>query len=133
MKSIAACACFTRARALKRLKTKLLNALNACKGSASVAACALLGACAGMGGGAAPAHYRCAPGTELSVRFVDDTAVLSGSRGNEVLYRDAGGQGPGQAFYSNPQLRAEFGVGPSGQDAVLRYAGQAQVLRCVRG
>ncbi|MDO9383286.1 MAG: hypothetical protein Q7T86_10540 [Hyphomicrobiaceae bacterium] len=90
-----------------------------------------LAACAGPGTGTAQ-HYRCEHGIEFSVRFVDDSAILSGTRANEVLFRDAGGQGPQQAVYSNPAMRAEFGLGASGREALLRYPPLPLTARCVR-
>ena len=91
-----------------------------------------LAGCAGMGGEAALPHYRCEHGIEFTVKFVDDSAQLNGSRGYDVLYRDAGGQGDKQAFYSNPRMRAEFGLGSSGREAMLRYPLLPLVARCVR-
>ncbi len=85
-----------------------------------------------MGGEAALPHYRCEHGIEFSVKFVDDSAVLNGSRGYDVLYRDAGGQGDKQTVFSNPRMRAEFGLGTSGREAVLRYPLLPLVARCVR-
>ena len=68
-------------------------------------------------------HYRCDQGIEFTVRFADDTAVLdAGPRGNDVLLRDAGGATPQQTVYSNPRMRAEFGLGANGREALLRYA-----------
>ncbi len=112
------------AAGIKRLKTRLL---------AGLPALTLLAGCAGMGGEAALPHYRCEHGIEFSVKFVDDSAVLNGSRGYDVLYRDAGGQGDKQTVYSNPRMRAEFGLGTSGQEALLRYPLLPLVARCVRG
>ena len=69
------------------------------------------------------AHYRCDQGIDFTVRFIDDTAVLdAGARGNDVLLRDAGGATPHQTVYSNPRMRAEFGLGEGGREAILRYA-----------
>lgn len=92
----------------------------------------LLAACASKGewGGEAPL-YRCEAGVEFRARFIDNTAVVDGSRGYDVLYRDAGGTGD-QAFYRNPRMRAEFGLGPTGREAILRYPLLPLVLRCVR-
>ena len=59
--------------------------------------------------------------------------VDAGARGYDLLYRDAGGLTPQQSVYSNPRLRAEFGLGPSQGDAVLRYLGSPLVARCTRG
>jgi hypothetical protein len=68
-------------------------------------------------------HYRCDQGIEFTVRFANDTAVLdAGPRGNDVLLRDAGGATPQQTVYSNPRMRAEFGLGVGGREALLRYA-----------
>lgn len=79
------------------------------------------------------AHYRCDQGIEFTVRFRNDTALLdSVSRGNEVLLRDAGGLGPQQSVYSNARLRAEFGLGASGREAILRYLAPALVTHCMR-
>lgn len=90
-----------------------------------------LSACAGRGGQAG-ALYRCEHGVEFTVRFIDDNALLDGSRGHELLYRDAGGQGDQQTVYSNERVRAEFGLGASGREAVLRYPLLPLVARCVR-
>ena len=94
----------------------------------------VLAGCAGMGlsGEAALPHYRCEHGIEFTAKFVDDSAMLNGSRGYDVLYRDAGGQGDKQVVYSNPRMRAEFGLGGSGREAVLRYPLLPLAARCVR-
>ena len=76
--------------------------------------------------------YKCDHGVTFSIRFEDDTAVLDGTRGHELLYRDAGGQGELQSVYSNPLLRAELGLGASGKEAILRDLVQPLVLHCVR-
>jgi hypothetical protein len=91
----------------------------------------VLSACAGRGGQAA-ARYRCEHGLEFTVRFIDDSALVDGSRGHDLLYRDAGGQGEQQSVYSNERVRAEFGLGASGREAVLRYPLLPLVARCVR-
>ena len=98
----------------------------------ALASAVLLAGCAGMGSEAALPHYRCEHGIEFTVRFVDDSALLSGSRGSDVLYRDAGGQGDQQTVYSNPRMRAEFGLGAIGREAVLRYPLLPLAARCVR-
>lgn len=78
-------------------------------------------------------HYRCDNAIEFTVRFGDDTATVeAGSRGSEVLLRDAGGMTPQQTVYSNPRLRAEFGLGATGRDAILRYLSPPLVAHCVR-
>ena len=81
----------------------------------------------------APARYRCEHDIEFTVRFVDDTATLdAGPRGAELLLRDAGGTTPRQTVYSNGRMRAEFGLGASGREAILRYALPPLVAHCVR-
>ena len=80
----------------------------------------------------APAHYRCDQGTEFTVRFADDTALIDSAKGgSEVALRDAGGVTPQQSVYSNARVRAEFGLGPAGREAKLRYLPDAQVAQCV--
>lgn len=78
-------------------------------------------------------RYRCDQNFEFSVRFLNDSAVIdAGSRGNDVLLRDAGGVTPQQTVYSNPRLRAEFGLGASGREAILRYLSPQLVANCVK-
>ena len=101
-----------------------------------LAGVAALAGCAGPTGGgplatSASPVYRCEQGLQFTVRFVNDTAVLKGARGDDVLLRDAGGQG-GQTVYTNPRLRAEFGMGASGREAVLQYLLQPSVIRCIQ-
>jgi hypothetical protein len=90
-----------------------------------------LSACADRSGQGA-ARYRCEHGLEFTVRFIDDSALVDGSRGHDLLYRDAGGQGAQQTVYSNERVRAEFGLGASGREAVLRYPLLPLMARCVR-
>lgn len=78
-------------------------------------------------------RYRCDQGIEFTVRFADDSAVLdAGPRGNDVLLRDAGGATPQQTVYSNPRMRAEFGLGATGREALLRYAQPPLSAYCQR-
>jgi hypothetical protein len=78
-------------------------------------------------------RYRCDQNIEFTVRFADDAATIdAGPRGREVLLRDAGGVTPQQTVFSNPQLRAEFGLGSSGREALLRYPSPPLVAHCVR-
>ena len=70
---------------------------------------------AGSNSSASQPVYQCSQGLQFTVRFVNDTAVLKGARGDDVLLRDAGGQGA-QTVYSNPRMRAEFGLGANGRD-----------------
>ncbi|MDB5870792.1 MAG: hypothetical protein JWQ07_234 [Ramlibacter sp.] len=83
---------------------------------------------------AATPHYHCDQGFDFTVRFIDDTAVLdAGPRGNDVLLRDAGGATPLQTVYSNLRMRAEFGLGAGGREALLRYAAPPLVAHCMQG
>jgi hypothetical protein len=104
---------------IPRLMTKLLL-------------CGALAACAGKTLQPGATLYRCDNGTEFSVLFKDDRALLDGSASRDVLDRDAGGVGE-QTVYSSPRMRAEFGLGPTGSEAVLRFPPGTQVLRCARG
>lgn len=82
---------------------------------------------------ASPAHYRCEHDIEFTVRFVDDSAMLdAGPRGSDVLLRDAGGATPQQTVYSNPRMRAEFGLGVSGREAIVRYPLLPLAAHCVQ-
>lgn len=75
--------------------------------------------------------YRCEHNIDFRARFIDDSVMLDGGRGRDVLYRDAGGTQPGQKFYSNPRMRAEFGLGATGREAIIRYPLLPLVARCV--
>jgi hypothetical protein len=78
------------------------------------------------------AHYSCDQGIEFTVRFADDSAFIDRSNGDsEVVLRDAGGLTPQQSVYSNAHLRAEFGLGPAGREAKLRYLPQPEIAHCV--
>lgn len=82
---------------------------------------------------AAGARYRCDQAIAFTVRFTDDTAVLdAGPRGSEVLLRDAGGATPQQTVYSNTRMRAEFGLGAGGREAMLHYATPPLAAHCVQ-
>ncbi|MES1977666.1 MAG: hypothetical protein V4451_06490 [Pseudomonadota bacterium] len=98
---------------------------------AAVLSASLLAACAGPGSQPEAPFYRCEAGVDFRARFIDNSVALDGSRGHDVLYRDAGGTGE-QAFYSNPRMKAEFGLGPTGREAILRYLLVPLVVRCVR-
>ena len=97
-----------------------------------LAALALLTGCAVTDSGSAAVRYRCEHGIDFSVRFVDDSALIESARASDVLFRDAGGQGASQPVYSNTRMRAEFGLGAGGREAVLRYPLLPLVARCVR-
>ncbi len=100
----------------------------------ALASVAALAGCAGMKSSdpSALPLYRCEQGMQFTVRFVNDTAILKGARGDDVLLRDAGGQGGQQTVYSSPRLRAEFGLGASAREAVLHYPLEPLATRCVR-
>ena len=102
--------------------------------SAMAFALVLLTGCAAgnLGSSSADQRYRCEQGIEFSVKFVDDSALIDSSRGYDVLFRDAGGQGEGQTVYSNAVVRAEFGLGAGGREARLSYPLLPLVVRCVR-
>ena len=71
--------------------------------------------------------------TEFTLQWSEDSVVLdAGPRGREILLRDAGGLTPQQTVYTNANLRAEFGLGASGRDAILRYLPARQVANCVK-
>ncbi|MES2631662.1 MAG: hypothetical protein V4669_01755 [Pseudomonadota bacterium] len=81
---------------------------------------------------AAPA-YRCENGLRFTLRAAADSAVVDmGARGSESLLRDAGGITPDQTVYSNARIRAEFGLGAQGREAVLRYIASPLVVKCAR-
>ena len=85
--------------------------------------------CASQPAPEALAQYRCEHNIDFTARFVDDSVLVRDTRGQDVLYRTAG-QPPGR--YSNPRMSAEFGLGASGREAVLRYPMLPLVARCVR-
>ena len=76
--------------------------------------------------------YRCENDVAFTVKFANDSATINSNRGYEVLYRNAGGLTPSQTVYSNPRMRAEFGLGSTGKEAILRYLLQPVVVRCTK-
>ena len=76
--------------------------------------------------------YRCENDVAFTVKFANDSATINSNRGYEVLYRNAGGLTPTQTVYSNPRMRAEFGLGDTGKEAILRYLLQPVVVRCAK-
>lgn len=97
-----------------------------------VFAAAFAAGCAGTTGGPERPLYRCEHGIDFRAGFIDDSVVLDGPGGRDVLHRDAGGQSPGQTVYTNPRMKAEFGLGASGREAIVRYPLLPLVARCVR-
>ena len=77
-------------------------------------------------------RYRCENNVAFTVRFADDSAAIDSNQGYEMLFRTAGGLTPRQTVFINPQMRAEFGLGATGREAILRYLLQPVVVRCVR-
>ncbi|MET0310409.1 MAG: hypothetical protein ABW051_00010 [Burkholderiaceae bacterium] len=103
-----------------------------CRAPFAVLATALFAGCSGMAGGPERPLYRCEHGVDFRADFIDDSVVLDGPGGRDVLYRDAGGEGPAQKIYANPRMKAEFGLGASGREAIIRYPLLPLVARCVR-
>ena len=82
---------------------------------------------------AALPRYRCDHGIAFTLRHGEDSVVIdAGPRGSQTLLRDAGGVTPQHTVYSNDRLKAEFGLGTAGNEAVLRYAEPPLVARCMR-
>jgi len=78
-------------------------------------------------------RYRCDHDLAFTVQQGEDAVTIdAGPRGREQLLRDAGGLTPRQSVYSSAGLRAEFGLGAGGNEAVLRYAEPPLVVHCVR-
>lgn len=88
-----------------------------------------LAGCAGLSGSP---HYRCEHGIEFMAQFVGDSVLLKGPRDYDLLSRDARGSSEKQPVYSNARMRAEFGLGASGREALLHYPLLPLVARCVR-
>jgi hypothetical protein len=126
--------------AMSAPKDRTTSRLSACRRvrpastlAARAATLALAGcASSGLGNPSAGPRYRSEQGIEFSVKFVDDSALIDSTRGYNVLFRDAGGQGAAQTVYSNAVVRAEFGLGPGGREARLSYPLLPLVVRCVR-
>ncbi len=92
----------------------------------------MLPGCATQGSGTSGERYRCEQGIAFSVRFVDNSAIIDSTTGSDVLFRDAGGVTPQQTVFSNTRVKAEFGLGESGREAVLRYPLLPLAVRCVK-
>ena len=101
----------------------------------AITACCALTSCATDSGSLRTAEaerYRCENDIAFTVKFANDSATVSSNLGYEVLYRTAGGLSPSQTVFINPRMRAEFGLGTTGREAILRYLLQPVVVRCVR-
>jgi hypothetical protein len=67
------------------------------------------------------------------VRFDDGSAQIdAGVQGSETLLRDAGGVTPQQTVYSSTRLKAEFGLGADGREALLHYVSPALEAHCTK-
>jgi hypothetical protein len=101
----------------------------------SAASVVLIAACAQTTATSPPAErYRCEYGIEFSARFADDSVALDTTRGYELLFRDGKPlpAAPKPNEYRNPAMSAEFRLGASGREALLRYPLLPLVVRCVR-
>jgi hypothetical protein len=104
----------------------------------SAGALLALGACSGPMPDRPLPFYRCEYGIEFTAKFVDDSVALSGSRGYEVLYRSSkqastpASAKPNANEYSNARMEAEFNLGPTLREAIVRYPLLPLVSRCVR-
>lgn len=76
--------------------------------------------------------YQCDNGVTVAVRD-DGSATMQTGRGSERLLRDAGGVGPAQAVYSNPQVRFSTGLPPDGRGAELEGMVPNGKARCSTG
>ncbi len=97
-------------------------------------ACVILAGCvsdASMLNAPESERYRCENDVAFTVRFANDSAAINSNRGYELLYRTAGGLTPIQTVFINSRMKAEFGLGATGREAILRYLQQPVVVRCV--
>lgn len=77
--------------------------------------------------------YRCDHDIAFTAHFSQDAVTVDApGRGRDVLLRDAGGVTPQETVYSNERLKAEFGLGAGGNEAILRYVEPALVAHCTR-
>jgi hypothetical protein len=96
------------------------------------------GACSGPTPQRALPFYRCEYGIEFTAQFVDNSVTLNGSRGYDVLYRGGkpgtlpGSSPPKPNEYSNARMEAQFLLGPTQSEAIVRYPLLPLVARCAR-
>jgi hypothetical protein len=83
---------------------------------------------------AASERYRCELGIEFVARFSDNSVALDTTRGYELLFRDGKPlpDPPKPNEYRNARMSAEFKMGVSGREALLRYPLLPLLVRCVR-
>ena len=74
-------------------------------------------------------HYLCEQNLQFTARFIDSTVALESNQGYDLLRQKPGGK-PNE--FDNPRMSAEFNLGASGKEAVLRYPLLPLALRCVR-
>lgn len=79
----------------------------------------------------AATDYQCDNGISVAVER-DGKATMQTGRGAVLLERDAGGVGPEQAVYSNPQVRFETGLPPDARGAALEGMVPNGKARCSR-
>ena len=100
----------------------------------AAAAVLVLAGCAAPPSGPPLPLYRCEYGIEFTAKFIDDSVALDSTRGYDVLYR--GGKHATDPKnlneYANARMSAEFKLGATGREAVLRYPLLPLVTRCVR-
>jgi hypothetical protein len=78
-------------------------------------------------------HFHCDHDIEFTVRFKDGAAQIdSGAQGSDTLLLDAGGVTPQQTVYSSMRLKAEFGLGAQGREAVLHYVSPPLEAHCTK-
>jgi hypothetical protein len=99
---------------------------------------AVLSGCAGPPDARPLPFYRCEYGIEFTAKFIDDSVALDSSRGYDVLYRGGkhasspSGANSNPNEYSNARMQAEFNLGPTQSEAIVRYPLLPLVSRCVR-
>lgn len=76
-------------------------------------------------------RYSCDNGVQVTVR-PDGSAVVRSGRGEDLLLRDAGGVGPLQQVFSNPQMRFETGLGAAGTRGRIEGMVPNRNAGCVR-
>jgi hypothetical protein len=112
---------------MTRLRRRIGGGAAAAPAAAPPAAASSAPAAAGL------ARYRCDHGIAFTVQHGDDSVTIdAGARGRNVLLRDAGGVAPQHTVYGDERLKAEFGLGAAGTEAILRYAEPPLVARCLR-
>ena len=78
--------------------------------------------------------FRCEYDIQFTAKFTGDSVTLDSSRGYDVLFRgDKNANNPKNPNeYGNPRMSAEFKLGASGKEALLRYPLLPLAARCVQ-